>query len=219
MARYLFRSVLLLFMLNLLVKPIWIFGIDRKIQVLSGYDAYGLYFSYLNFAVIFNILADAGITIYVQQHIASNQIISARWLKKMVQYKLLLSVFYAVVTILVAFFLELDHYLLLGSLIVLQVLLSWLSFSRAVLSARQQFVPSSFLSVLDKLLLIIPGMFLLYVYCANCNWSILSFIFWQIIAVCIALLLAFYWLFKELKTAIGEETAYSFHHISRIANF
>lgn len=215
MARYLFRSVLLLFVLNLLVKPIWIFGIDRKVQVLLGYDSYGLYFSYLNFAVIFNILADAGITIYVQQHIASNQIVSARWLKKTIQYKLLLSVLYSVVTILVAFFLELNNHLLLGSLIVLQVLLSWLSFSRAVLSAKQQFVTSSFLSVFDKLLLIIPGIVVLYVYCGSCKGDILTFILGQIGAVLLALLLAFYWLYKELKGAVKEETAYSVNHIIR----
>ena len=41
-------SLLLLILLNVLVKPLWIFGIDRQVQNITGYAAYGGYFALLN---------------------------------------------------------------------------------------------------------------------------------------------------------------------------
>lgn len=215
MARYLFRSVLLLIFLNLLVKPVWIFGIDRKMQVLAGYESYGLYFSYLSFTVIFNILADAGITIYVQQHLASQQLISSKWLRAAIQYKTLLSVFYFAITLFIAFILKLNDYGLLIPLLVLQLLLSWLSFSRAILSAMHQFASSSWLSVFDKLLLIVPGLFILYVYCTDCNWDIRWFVWWQVAAAAIAVLLAFSWLARKKNPSQASAQTVSIKEIIR----
>ena len=47
--------------LNLLVKPIAIFGIDAEVQDRVGTEDYGLYFALLNFSFLFNILLDFGI--------------------------------------------------------------------------------------------------------------------------------------------------------------
>lgn len=185
-ARYFFRSVLVLVLLNLLVKPAWIFGVDRQVQVLAGYEAYGRYFSYFSFTTIFNILADAGITLYVQQRVAGRLQSQARWLPQIVRYKLLLSLGYAVVCGALGFLLGLTDAGLLLPLLLLQVLLSWIAFVRAVLAARQQFIKSSLLSVLDKLLLVIPAGFYLYTASAPAL-SMYAFAWWQVGAAALAL--------------------------------
>ena len=61
-----------LLLLNLLIKPFYILGIDAEVQNQVGADEYGLYFSILNFSFIFNILNDFGITNYNNRTIAQN---------------------------------------------------------------------------------------------------------------------------------------------------
>ena len=52
-------NLALLLLLNFLIKPFWIFGIDRTVQneLVSSAD-YGTYFALFNFAMLFNILLD-----------------------------------------------------------------------------------------------------------------------------------------------------------------
>ena len=51
-------SLLLLLLLNVLVKPLWIFGIDLTVQNRVGAEAYGLYAAIFSFTMIFNIVLD-----------------------------------------------------------------------------------------------------------------------------------------------------------------
>ena len=58
MQRKFLTNITLLLFLNFLVKPFWIFGIDRTIQNIVGAGEYGWYSSLLNFTFLFNILLD-----------------------------------------------------------------------------------------------------------------------------------------------------------------
>ena len=49
-------NLILLALLNLVIKPVAIFGIDVTVQNRVGSEDYGLYFSLLNFTYLFNIL-------------------------------------------------------------------------------------------------------------------------------------------------------------------
>jgi O-antigen/teichoic acid export membrane protein len=188
-ARHLFRSVLVLVLINLLIKPIWIFGVDRKVQVFAGYEAYGQYFSYFSFTVIFAILADAGITLFVQQKLAS-QSFGGDWFKKAIGYKLWLSLLYAGFAGGVGMLIGLQDFSLLSGLILLQMLLSWISFCRAVLSAQQRFGASSFLSVLDKLLLLVPALWLFYIVYQGAAVTIYLFTWVQVLSAALTLAVA-----------------------------
>ena len=53
-----FSHLILMVLLNLLVKPIAIFGIDAQVQNVVGAEEYGIYFSLLNFTYLFNIFLD-----------------------------------------------------------------------------------------------------------------------------------------------------------------
>ncbi len=60
--RRLFTGVFWLLLLNLLVKPFWILGVEVGVQNAVGSEAYGLYFAVFNLSYIFNIVLDLGIT-------------------------------------------------------------------------------------------------------------------------------------------------------------
>ena len=59
-----------LLLLNLLVKPFWILGIDRSVQNAIGAEAYGTYFALFNFAFLFQVVLDFGINNYNNRQIA-----------------------------------------------------------------------------------------------------------------------------------------------------
>jgi hypothetical protein len=48
-----FKNLGRLLFLNGLVKPLWIFGVDRQMQNLVGFEAYGTYFSLFNLRMFF----------------------------------------------------------------------------------------------------------------------------------------------------------------------
>ncbi|NBP74833.1 MAG: polysaccharide biosynthesis protein, partial [Crocinitomicaceae bacterium] len=55
--------------LNLLIKPLAIFGIDASVQNEVGFIQYGTYFSLLNLSLILNILLDLGLNNYTTKQI------------------------------------------------------------------------------------------------------------------------------------------------------
>ena len=47
-----FKGLSWLIILNLLVKPVWLFFIDRQVQLAVGYEEYGKYFAILNLSYV-----------------------------------------------------------------------------------------------------------------------------------------------------------------------
>ena len=66
-----YSSLSLLIVLNAIVKPIWIFGIDRQVQNEVGVAAYGTYFSILNLSIVLSFLNDWGLTVFYNRHLAA----------------------------------------------------------------------------------------------------------------------------------------------------
>ena len=58
---------------NLLIKPFWVFGIDRTVQNKVGESEYGLYFAIFNFTYLFQILLDFGLQNYNNRQVASER--------------------------------------------------------------------------------------------------------------------------------------------------
>ena len=54
-------NILLLVLINVLIKPFFIFGIDLNVQNQAAAGAYGLYFALLNWTFLFQILNDFGL--------------------------------------------------------------------------------------------------------------------------------------------------------------
>ena len=57
---------------NLIVKPLWLLGVEVGVQNAVGNEMYGFYFAVFNLAYIFNILLDLGITNFNTRNIAQH---------------------------------------------------------------------------------------------------------------------------------------------------
>lgn len=149
-------NIAFLVTLNLLVKPFWIFGIDRTIQDMVGNAQYGLYFAMFNFSFLFSTILDAGITNYNNQSVAQNHNFLHQNFAKLASLKLVLGAVYLTVTIWAGFYMNFgfNGMELLIFLTLNQFILSFTLFLRSNISGLQIFWLDSLLSVLDRLLLI-----------------------------------------------------------------
>src|SRR5690242_7873815 len=68
-----YSSLTLLVILNAVIKPLWIFGIDRQVQNEVGLESYGVYFSLFNYSVIFGFLLDWGLTTFFNRYLAAER--------------------------------------------------------------------------------------------------------------------------------------------------
>jgi len=152
--KFLTNLVLLLF-LNFLVKPVWIFGIDRTVQNIVGSE-YGLYFALFNFTFLFNILLDLGITNFNNRNIAQNSQLLNKHFSRIVLIKVLLAILYIAVTFSVALIIGYrgKQLYLLAFLGFNQLLISFIFYLRSNISGLLMFRTDSFLSVLDRILMI-----------------------------------------------------------------
>ena len=92
-----------LLLLNLLIKPFWILGIDRAVQNSVGAESYGLYAALFNFSFLFNILLDVGITNYNNRNIAQHNHLLQKHLSGILVLRLVLSFVYFLISIIVAY--------------------------------------------------------------------------------------------------------------------
>ena len=186
------KNLALLVFLNLLVKPFWILGIDREVQNVVGTSEYGFYSVILNFSFLFYIFLDLGITNFNNRNIAQNNQLLSKHLAGIGTVKLLLGVLYGVVIIAAGWlwgFRDRELYLLIW-VAFNQFLLSFILYLRSNISGLLLFKTDSFLSVLDRLLMIgIVGV-LLWSGLFTGNFSIEWFVYSQTIAYGITVLIA-----------------------------
>src|SRR6056297_3407599 len=143
-------NLALVFALNLLIKPFWIFGIDRTIQNMVGAAEYGFYFSLLNFSFLLNILLDLGINNYNNRNIAQNNQLLSKSLSSIIGLRLLLAVGYFVISFSIAGVIgyEWRQLKVLLFLLLNQFLASFILYFRSNLSGLHYFKTDSVLSVL-----------------------------------------------------------------------
>ena len=187
--KYFISNIFIALLLNLLVKPVWIFLIDRKVQLTVGHDVYGSYGAFLALTLIFNIVLDFGITNYNNKSVAADANFIEKNLPNMLIAKLILSFIYFAIIFLVAFLLDYDKsaFLLIGGIGIIQLLNSFLLFLRSNVSANHHFKTDSLLSVLDKLIMILICGYFLYFSKDKSDFKIEWFILIQILAYLIAI--------------------------------
>jgi len=146
-----------LLLLNLLVKPFWVLGIDRSVQNAVGAEDFGFYFSILNFSFLFNILLDFGITNFNNRNIAQNHQLLNKHFSSILILKILLTLVYVLVTFTVGIIIGYDsaQFKMLSWVALNQFLLSFILYLRSNISGLLLFKTDSVLSVLDRLLMII----------------------------------------------------------------
>lgn len=190
----------LLLLLNVLIKPFWLFGIDRTVQNSVSAEDYGVYFTLFNFSMLFNILLDVGITNFNNKNIAQHKQLLTKYLSGIVAFKLLLAVVYFLITFVVGYLSGYDseRFYLLLFLAINQFLISFIQYLRSNIAGLQLFALDSFLSVLDKSLLIIFCSVLLWGNFFEEKFEIIQFVYAQTLAYTITLVIVFVAVFSKL---------------------
>ncbi|WP_073003379.1 oligosaccharide flippase family protein [Mariniphaga anaerophila] len=176
-----------------MVKPFWIFGIDRTVQNMVGDESYGLYFALFSFSMILNILLDLGITSYNNRNISRYNFLLKKHLSNIVGLKLVLAIIYAVFSLIIAAIIGYNKIQLhlLFFLIFNQFLISFTLYLRSNITALQLFRTESFLSVLDRTLMIGICSVLLFTNVLGHDFNIQWFVYAQTIAYGLTALITF----------------------------
>lgn len=192
MQRKFITNLLFLVLVNLLVKPFWIFGIDREVQNVIGAEGYGSYFALLNLSIILNIVLDAGVTNYNNRNISQHNHLLGKYFGSLISLRLLLAVGYMLICFLVAL---LSGYndeakLMLGLLCFNQFLLAGILFLRSNLAGLHLFKTDSLISVADRFLMIVLCGLGLWTTIFNQPFTIKMFVILQTVAYLITTIVA-----------------------------
>ncbi len=170
-----------LLFLNLLVKPFWIFGIDRTVQNIVAPGEYGFYFTVLNFTFLFNILLDFGITNFNNKNIAQNNHLLNKHFSGITLLRFLLAAVYFIIIFTVALIIGYDgrHLYFLAFLALNQFLVSFIQYLRSNISGLLLFRIDSAISVLDRLLMILFCSILIWGHITTKSFHIIWFVYAQ----------------------------------------
>jgi O-antigen/teichoic acid export membrane protein len=198
-----FQGLSLLLLLNLAVKPIWIFFIDRQVQNMAGQVAYGNYFGILNLTIVLSFLTDGGLTNMMNQRIAAGRPVHTF---QYIRIKLIMLMAYVMVCGFSGLIFHLQQWELLGYVVLIQVLNSSFVFLRGIITGFQLYSEDAWFSVLDKSLMILScGSFIYFPFLFG-SMNLLLFLQLQTVCTGIALLSVLYFAYKKglLKTAEKE---------------
>jgi O-antigen/teichoic acid export membrane protein len=150
-------NLILLLVLNLLIKPFWILGIDRAVQNEVSPSDYGLYYALFNFSFLFNILLDFGVTNFNNKNIAQHQHLLSKHVPSIIMLRLMLGCLYFIGTFVTALILGYGGYqiMLVALLGLNQFLASFILYLRSNLAGLHLFKTDSIISVLDRLIMIL----------------------------------------------------------------
>src|SRR4029078_2933018 len=184
-----YSSLLLLIVLNAMIKPFWIFGIDRQGQNITGTVEYGTYFSLLNLSVVFGFLLDWGLTNFINRELATKKAELQQQLGSFLLLKILFAFLYTVIVIAVALLAGVKRWDMLAGVIVIQFLTFLFLFLRNIITANQWFKTDAWLSVLDKSLMILLAGGFIFLPAIFGSINIDKFLLAQIISTTIAVII------------------------------
>jgi O-antigen/teichoic acid export membrane protein len=194
-------NIIFLVFINLLIKPLYIFGIDRTVQNVVGEHQYGIYYALFSFAFLFQSINDLGIQNFNTRIIAQDEHLLDKYFSNILTLKTLLAALYFVVLLVSAIIVGYKSawFPMLISLGINNVLLALLIYLRSNVGSIGLYRLNSFLTVLDRLLLIVICSILLWVEPFKSSFSILWFIQAQNLTLFITVLVAFFFTLKRVK--------------------
>lgn len=188
-----FKGLSWLLILNLLVKPVWIFFIDRQVQNIAGNEEYGKYFSVLNLSFVLLFLADAGLSNMLNQRLAKKITIDVR---QLLQVKFFLLIAYCIFCFFISWLTHITQWNLLFYVVTIQALTSLFVFLRSIVTAHQYFTSDAWFSVFDKLLMIFLCGGIIYTSLFG-NMSLVLFLQVQVVCTTIAVIFAIFFITKK----------------------
>ncbi len=194
-------NFIFLILVNLLAKPLYIFGIDMKVQDVVGAEDYGIYFILFNFSFLFFIILDLGLTQYNSRVVAQDNSKLKTLAPNFIVAKLFLGFVFLLAILLGGFLLgynaiELRLLLLVG---LIHAFNSFIEYLRSNIAALHLFKLDAVLSIINRILLIFICGTLLYGSFAS-EFKIEHFIYVQIFTLCITAFLSFFVVVKQIDS-------------------
>ena len=201
MKREFLINIAFLLAVNLLIKPFYLFGIDRAVQNAVSPAAYGLYFALFNFTFLFQIVTDFGLQNFNNRNISQHHHMLDKYFPNLLILKGLLAVAYFVLAFIAALAAgyESAYWPLLAIIAVNQVLNSLVLFLRTNISGLGLYRLDSLMSVADRLLLILICGLLLWSPYFHGQFRIEWFVWAQTAALGFTAILAFFIVRRRLK--------------------
>jgi O-antigen/teichoic acid export membrane protein len=192
-------NLALLLFLNLLIKPFYAFGIDVSVQNAVGSLLYGNFYILLNFSLIFSIILDLGIENFNRREIARHQHVLNRYFSYLFPLKLTLGIIYFIFCTVIGYALgwRAQEFHLLWILLFNQFLASFILYLRSNLGGLHMFKIDSFLSVLDRFVVIVICGFLILEPVTKNAFRIEWFVYSQTAAYVISAVIAFSVVFSK----------------------
>jgi O-antigen/teichoic acid export membrane protein len=164
MVRQFLANLSILVLLNLIVKPLYILGIEVAVQNAVGVTTFGLFFALLNSAYLLQIFNDFGLQIFNNRLVAIDRTQIATSFRAILRLKFLLSLVFIVFLLLLTRQLGYQqHFDLVIPIGLNLILVSLILFLRSTVSGLGYYRNDSILSVLDKALMIIICGYMLFV--------------------------------------------------------
>jgi len=184
------QNIVLLIFINILVKPLWIFGVDRNVQNILGAATYGEYFMLFNISVLFTIVMDMGIQTYIATSFSKDHGLYYKKLFTLAVIKLVWAVLFFIITFGFALFVykQSINYTLLTLLCINQIFASFIMFIRSVISAHRYYRIDNLLSACDKFIMLLLGAYFVYIVQ---NITIPLYVIIQTIAYGVTLIISF----------------------------
>ncbi len=157
MLQHFLQNALLLLVLNIGVKGLYLLGIEREIQNVLPPGQYGLYFSLFNLSMLLQLVADFGLQLYNSRNLAGHEQLLRKYFPYFLGLKIALSCLFMLSLGLAAYLLAYDTsaLYLLAILGVNQLLMSLLLFLRSNLTGTGRYRSDSWVSVVDKLMMLL----------------------------------------------------------------
>lgn len=185
--------------LNLLIKPVYVFGIDRVVQNSVGTEVYGSYFPLLNIVLIFQVFLDLGIENYTRKEVGSSPNKVNRLLPNIVVLKIILSVLFIAIFSVIGFLVIENQFewRLLIILLINQSMASFILYMRANMGGLQLFKSETLVSVFDRFFMIIICGSILIVPFTKGNFKMEWFVLAQTLSYSVTLLISLFIVFKK----------------------
>lgn len=188
-------NIFFLLVINLLIKPFYIFGIETKVQNITGPESYGLYFSLYGLVFLHQFINDPGIQNYNTIFVAQNREQFGYHFPRLMGMKYVLLLLLTLSSLIMAYVIGhrgISLLYLVGIAVTLWLSTLFVLF-RSMLSGMGSYRTDTWLSAMDRLLLILVlgGMFL-----AGFHFDISTFVWVQVACYTACVLWAGYYLGK-----------------------
>ncbi len=159
MQRKFLSNVFITLSANLLIKPLWILGIDRTFQNRLGLESYGLYTNLFTFSVVLGLLLDFGINNYNSSSLARQPQLLKQQFYPLALLKVILSFCYLILTLLLGVWYGYGsaELYLLAILAINQCLAYGSTYLRSTLTGLQFYKTDALISAVDRLTMVVGG--------------------------------------------------------------